>query len=127
MVSVGEGRLEEQQIVEIVWISFIQRTSTAKNLHAIYSDTNQQKKDASSKWNQIITAANSYEYAEQPPVGKRLKKWPNSKYQLPPGNNSNTFIHEMARKINRSADVFFNTPGATTANPVIDNGPTPTP
>ena len=46
-------------------------------------------------------------YAEQRSVEDSgpLQHWPNSVYQLF-GNNSNTFIREMARAIGRDADVI---------------------
>jgi len=44
----------------------------------------------------------------------------------PPGNNSNTFIREMARVIGRDADVIGgNHPGAIYAQPVAYPGYTP--
>jgi hypothetical protein len=77
------------------------------------------------KWNLIIAAALGYKYAEQLPSGSPVKNWPNSKYQLPPGNNSNTFIHEMSRVIGRKATLFSSTSGAIKALTIKDNGPVP--
>jgi len=103
-------------------VSFINRTSSANDLVVIFDDS---AGDAATKWKQVVAAALGYKYAEQLPIGNPLKNWPNSKYQLPPGNNSNTFIHEMAGAIGASAAVFSSTPGATRAAPVTDNGPVP--
>ena len=89
------------------WVGFIYRTSTAKELVVIYDDS---IGDAATQWKKIVVEALDYEYAEQEPIGNPLKNWPNSKYQLPPGNNSNTFIHEMASLIGANADVFLFAP-----------------
>ena len=106
-------------------VSFIVNTSRAKNLVIIYAET-KENRDAVQKWEKIVIAAITYPYAEHGSAGSVIKNWPNSKYQLPPRNNSNTFIHEMARTIGESAAVFSDTPGATTARPVVNAGPVPT-
>jgi len=105
-------------------VSFIHKTSTAHTLKVIYDDENG---DAKAKWQEIVKAAENYKYAEQAPVGSILKNWPNSKYSVsvPPKNNSNTFIHEMARAIGASANFFPRTIGATKATAVTDSGATP--
>lgn len=112
-----------------VWISFIYRESSASKGVVIYADPlrpgESSMANAASAWSQIVNAANSYDYAEHVRVGYPLKNWPNSKYQLPPGNNSNTFIHEMAAVIDRSANVYRDTPGSTKAKSVNDRSPTP--
>ncbi len=123
-VSSKKKNIKIIQVRTAVGISFIEKTSTATKHFVIYDDTN---KDAKEQWAKIVFQATHYDYAEQPPHGRSLKNWPNSKYQLPPGNNSNTFVHEMAKVIGASADVFPLTPGATEARGVKDNGPIPTP
>ena len=105
-----------------VAISYINRTSTATTLQVLYDDS---IGDAAAKWKQIVAAAMTYKYAEQLPIGNALKNWPNSKYQLPPGNNSNTFIQELAAVIRASAAFFDATPGAAKASTVIDKGIVP--
>jgi RHS repeat-associated protein len=107
-----------------VGVSFILNSSTAEELVVIYSDS-KDVKDAATKWKSIVSAATSYVYAEHGAKGSAVANWPNSKYQFPPGNNSNTFIHEMAAVIGASAAVFTDTPGATRATPVTGAGLAP--
>ena len=105
-------------------ISFIHPTSSATELAIIYADS-VVLGDATKQWNRIDVAAKNYPYAEQLPVGGPLAKWPNSTYQRPPGNNSNSFVYQMANEIGESAAVFNDTPGAVTPSPVIDPDPAP--
>jgi hypothetical protein len=111
---------------ENVGISFIFKTSTAKNLTVIYSDT-----DTDEKWSQIASVADAYPYAEHSIPGSALQNWPNSKYGIPGtanANNSNTFIRVLAQSIGRQADVVpgFH-PGNDVPVPVVDKGPVPQP
>ena len=108
------------------WISWIHATSTAEQLVVVYADTGG-KSDSAVQWTRVDGAAKSYAYAEQLPVGQPLKNWPNSQYQLAPGNNSNTFIHSMAAAIGASAAVFSDTPGAVTPIPNPNTDPAPAP
>jgi len=65
------------------------------------------------KWEAIKAASQAYAYAL--PGGQ----WPNIKYNLPPGNNSATFIREMARVIGKNADIIGGPhPGADSPSPV---------
>ena len=105
-------------------ISFIHETSNADTQIVVYDDRNHDAKD---KWNAIDKAARNYKYAEQLPIGNPLKNWPNSKYQYPPGNNSNTFVHEMAKVIGVRANLFESAPGAVSAEPVSDKRDAPQP
>jgi hypothetical protein len=50
------------------------------------------------KWSEIWGFAKRYPFAEQPGFDGNFKNWPNSLYELPPGNNSNTFIRYLVRK-----------------------------
>ena len=88
-------------------ISFIEHGSSATHRIVIYSDAT--SGNAAGAWKTVSSAAQSYAYAEQSavesPHGGPLQHWPNSVYQLF-GNNSNTFIREMARAIGRDADGF---------------------
>ena len=103
-------------------VSFIHRTSTANDLIVIYDDSS---KDALKKWKLIVATALGYKYAEQLPIGNPMRNWPNSKYQLPPGNNSNTFVHEMSGVIGQNASVFPSTPGAKRASTIKTTDPVP--
>src|SRR6185437_6544962 len=108
-------------------ISYIIKGSTAKRKIAIYSDKT--TGNAKAAWDKIKSAAESYAYAEEYPIGEVLQHWPNSSYRLPwqtPANNSNTFVREMARVVGRDADVIGgNHPGALFAQPVPYPGYTP--
>ena len=75
------------------WISTIRKSSTAKDLVVIYDD---EKKDAKRQWKNIVSATSNYPYAESYPLGATLARWPNSTYGFALGNNSNTFVREMA-------------------------------
>ena len=87
-------------------ISYINRGAAVdvpERMIVIYSDT--PRKDAKAKWNSIITAADTYKYAENKyPLGKTLDKWPNSRYGYY-GNNSNTLIYHLTSVIGRDPDV----------------------
>ena len=83
-------------------------------------------------WDKVVAASQSYPYAEfpNPDFPKHPLNWPNSKYEFPPllfggGNNSNTFIFEMAEVLtrrNKAIRAFWNTPGNNRAEPVPDDG-----
>jgi RHS repeat-associated protein len=108
-------------------ISYIQKLSTATRRIVIYSDKT--SGNAKAAWDKIKSAAESYAYAEQDPIGPVLQHWPNSSYRLPwqkPANNSNTFIRKMAHVVGRDADsIGGNHPGALFAQPVPYPGYTP--
>jgi hypothetical protein len=109
-----------------VSISFIVAASAATSRIVIYADGS--CGGAVDAWGKIAAAAASYPYAEHGSIDtqRALQNWPNSMYQLPPGNNSNTFIREMARAIGRDADVIGgNHPGAIYPQPVPNPGYTP--
>ncbi len=113
----GSGIFEPPNNVINAGVSFIHPSSNAKHLVVIYADGT--IGDSASQWRKISLAARSYPYAEQLPLGHPLQRWPNSEYQLPPGNNSNTFIDSMAAVIGANASgLFSDTPGATTPSPV---------
>ena len=90
-------------------ISYIVRRSDANRLDVLFSDANNGLGSSSQAWQRIIAAARSYAYAEQadangnPP--RVLSHWPSSWYQLL-GNNSNTFVRQMAKLINRNPNVI---------------------
>lgn len=90
-------------------ISYIQRDAAATRMLVLYSDADNGRGSSAKGWEKIIAAAASYAYAEQadgngnPPA--TLTHWPNSRYQLL-GNNSNTFIRQMSKHINRDPDVI---------------------
>ncbi len=67
------------------WTSWIIPTRTANTLVVIYADSTATK-DSASRWDRVNAAARGYGYAEQLPKGGPLQHWPNSEYQLPPGN-----------------------------------------
>jgi len=121
----------EPPVRTFVWdhISEVLNSSDATDLIVIYTDFQNNLHDSARRWQDIARAAQNYAYAEHP-VGPVLRNWPNSKYQFPwesPGNNSNTFIREMARVVGRNADVIGgNHPGAQAAGPVPDPGYVPT-
>ena len=82
-------------------------------------------------WEKIKSNSEEYPYAENITSLRRggvLSKWPNSKYQLPPGNNSNTFVRSMLNdgKIKIPTDFLKGHPGADTPSSVSDNRPAPT-
>ena len=110
-----------------VWtkVSEIRRSSTPKDFIVIYSDFQNSSYAAIRQWVSIVAAATTYEYGEQQSTRGTLFHWPNSKYKLF-GNNSNTFIREMANVIGRNADVIGgNHPGNRFAMPVSYPGYTP--
>jgi hypothetical protein len=82
-------------------------------------------------WDEIMESANNYPFAElfdDLEQGQDLKRWPNSKYELPPGNNSNTFIREMLKSAGIQIPDFMNTtqhPGAYFASSVHDHRDAP--
>ena len=115
-------------------ISFIREGGRRKpeELFVIYADTrNGNVRDADVRWRTIERAARGYAFAEHGRVGGQLRNWPNSEYGWPwsqrNSNNSNTFIHTMAREIGRNANVFPNTPGAIIPRQVIGAGFQPMP
>jgi hypothetical protein len=83
---------------------------------------------------QMTKNAEKYLYAEDLlslQRGGSLKKWPNSKYVLPPfGNNSNSFVRFMLKQVDIAIpDPFLNTfehPGAYFPSPVSDTRAVPT-
>ena len=54
------------------------------------------KSDVSSEWGRVSANATTYGFAEQSGFNGVFQHWPNSRYELPPGNNSNTFIRWLA-------------------------------
>jgi len=110
-----------------VWdkISEIRRSSTPRDFIVIYADFDNPQHDALRQWTTIVVAATTYSYGEQRFTRGWLSRWPNSRYQLF-GNNSNTFVREMARVIGRNADVIGGShPGNIYAVPVPYPGYTP--
>ncbi len=106
-------------------VSFIIDDNNRPNHEYVIYGSDQ--KDVKSKWSSIVTAAKKYPYAEHGKKGSILQNWPNSKYEAPPGNNSNTFIRVMARVIGRNADhAGGNHPGADSPSPIKDSRPAPT-
>jgi uncharacterized protein RhaS with RHS repeats len=111
----------------IAQVSLIPSTPNVHEYEVVYADdafgfTN----DSKMKWSIMNGAAILYPYAEQPPVGKPLTKWPNSLYE-PFGNNSNTFIREMLKDAHLPVPTLGNPRGATSASPVRTTIPMPTP
>ncbi len=90
-------------------ISYILRQADATRMYVLFSDADNGQGSSANGWQTIVAAAGLYGYAEQadasgnPPTV--LTHWPNSWYQLL-GNNSNTFIRQMAKLINRNPDVI---------------------
>jgi hypothetical protein len=82
-------------------------------------------------WNGIQNNAENYPYAElfdNLEQGQNLRQWPHSKYEFPPGNNSNTFVREMLKSAEIPIPDFMNTsehPGAYYASPVNDQRDAP--
>jgi len=115
----------EPPVKTFVWdlVSEIRRRSTPRDFVVIYSDV--ENVDTVSKWTAVVAAATTYAYGEQEANYGTLLNWPNSKYKLF-GNNSNTFVREMARVIGRNADVVGGLhPGNLSAVPVPDPGYVP--
>jgi RHS repeat-associated protein len=73
---------------EDVWISVIHNSGKGTQ-HIIVYDSN--PNEAQTQWDTVANNAKQYAYAEQVGFNGRFAHWPNSQYQLPPGNNSNTF------------------------------------
>lgn len=97
-----------RKVSDPISISFIRKSATAERRYVLFSDAQNGKGSGASHWKQILTAADSYAYAEStdgthPPLV--LKRWPNSWYSVF-GNNSNTFIRQMANVIGRDPDVI---------------------
>jgi len=119
-----------QRTFVFVPISYIERASAATRLLVLYSDADNGRGSSEKGWKQIIGAASSYAYAEQADangnVPTTLTHWPNSWYQLL-GNNSNTFIRQMAKLIGRNPDVIGGgwIAGRTDPEPVSNPGWTP--
>lgn len=111
-------------------ISYIERASAATRLLVLYSDADNGQGSSEKGWKKIIAAAGSYAYAEQADangnVPTSLSHWPNSWYQLL-GNNSNTFIRQMAKLIGRNPDAIGGgwIAGRTDPEPVSNPGWTP--
>ena len=111
-------------LTSLAWVSFVYQQSSADKLVVIYADK-RRTSDAVEKWKKINNAATGYGFAEHGAIGGPLQNWPNSEYQLPPGNNSNTFIKYLASQIGASASVFSDTPGADSPGQVSDTRSTP--
>jgi RHS repeat-associated protein len=112
----------EPPVQTFVWISIseIRRRSTPHDYIAIYTDAD--SGDAALAWQSVVQAATAYRFAEQENNRGMLRNWPNSRYQLL-GNNSNTFIREMARTVHRNADIIGgNHPGNQSGIPLPDPG-----
>ena len=90
-------------------IGYIIHQADATRMYVLFSDADNGQGSSEKGWKMIVAAAAQYAYAEQgdangnPPTA--LTHWPNSWYQLL-GNNSNTFIRQMAKLINRNPDVI---------------------
>lgn len=115
----------EPPVRAFVWdlVSEIRRRSTPRDFVVIYSDV--ENPNAAARWRAIVAAATTYAYGEQEANYGTLLNWPNSEYELF-GNNSNTFIREMARLIGRNADVVGGWhPGNLVAVPAPDPGYVP--
>ena len=115
-----------------VGISFIYPSSEPDRVLVVYADELNSNapasRSAANQWQRIVSDATSYAYAEHGSIGDPLSNWPNSKYQLPPGNNSNTYIYELLAIIGRTqmvVNAFPNAFGGRSASAVNDNSPTP--
>jgi RHS repeat-associated protein len=90
-------------------ISYIQRIVSATRMLVLFSDAENGKGASAAGWSKIISEARGYQYAEQADENEEpptvLSNWPNSWYQLL-GNNSNTFIRQMSKQINRDPDLI---------------------
>jgi hypothetical protein len=131
----GASAVLPSTLYEPVSISFIRNTTGASDVEIIYADTaNGTVSDAANQWRRIVAAAASYRFAEHGDPGSSLSNWPYSIYGWPssgtpflhqhalgriPPNNSNTFVHEMARVIGRSANMFPRAVGNTSADASI--------
>ena len=113
-----------------VTISEIHKTNEATN-HIVIKACATEK-----DWNKIKDAAESYEYAIQDTNSDSPANWPNSEYGLPGilagfgssanRNNSNTFVREMAKVIDKDADIIRGAhPGNKTAKAVSSRPYTP--
>jgi uncharacterized protein RhaS with RHS repeats len=125
---------ERLPVSDSVWISIIKSSASkggANTYVVIHSDKSD--RNSASAWEKVKQAASSYAYASHSPLidGTAATNWPNSQYgNFVNGslNNSNTFIHVMARSIGKSAAVFppgINNPGNITPQPVTDSRPVP--
>ena len=98
----GDGRTStaERWITEPYGVSIIEQggfdwdtLKVAYQPSISSSSLSQQKQDVGNKWQEVVQHAGSYPYAE--PIGsvrgQRPINFPDSKYFLPPGNNSNSF------------------------------------
>jgi RHS repeat-associated protein len=115
----------EPPVRTFVWdfVREIRRSSTPRDFVVIYSDVD--NPNAKARWKAIVAAATTYPYGEQRATRGTLFHWPNSQYELF-GNNSNTFVREMATVIGRNADVIGGWhPGNSSAVPVPDPGYVP--
>ena len=96
----------------------------------LYSDADNGSGSSERGWKQIVAAAAKYAYAEQADangnVPTTLKQWPNSWYELL-GNNSNTFVRQMAKLIKRNPDAIGGgwIAGRSDPEPVTHPGWTP--
>ena len=85
-------------------VSIIQFESTGIKFMVFYEpeslssiQTDKQKREVKRMWDRIAQLANSYPYAEKSGFNA-AQRWPQSLYELPPGNNSNTFGRWLVRK-----------------------------
>jgi RHS repeat-associated protein len=90
----------------------------------LLADT-QNRAESRAAWDRIVSAAYRYRYVSTTRGAQFPSNWPDSAYGYA-GNNSNTFIREMARVINRNADQFrIPHMGAQRPSPVTDQPVSP--
>ncbi len=112
-----------------VWVSnlwfYNYYDGAATSFIVLYGDSSSTH-DAASKWGALMSIAQSYPFGQYP-VDQRPNpgRWPNSKYSVF-GNNSNTYIRNLAEYLGRDADSIGGWhPGNEQPVPVTGAGPTP--
>ena len=104
----SSGRSGRGWQVSDIGISVIREASDGIRFAAVYEPARNNVRAVRRMWNRILDNARRYRWAEHNPNGSQAERlrlnhvfsrWPNSRYQLPPGNNSNTFGREMLRQV----------------------------
>ena len=123
-VRAGDARHSKWKVQDVT-LSTIKFTSTGIKFAAFYEpdglldkDKNkrdEQKRKVKKMWNKIKQLANDYPFAG-------IDRWPQSRYFLPPGNNSNTFGRWIVKESGNSVPNLSGTfPGADSPSKVDES------
>lgn len=93
--------------IKNISISVIREDSDGIRFAAFFEPQHDNKRAVHAMWNHILSNARSYRWAEHNAphsaarifLGNSFRNWPNSLYQRPPGNNSNSFGRDMVLQV----------------------------